>query len=244
MPMQNIEAATIAAILFFASLMAYKSSFLRSKKIGQISLLQIVYLILVPGFVFTVIFSYLLDIIYRPLNKKVFLSDDLLIALLLISSLYAYGGVVIHAVSKTLSALFKKEEEKSLVFKANRYFHLKFSHNLFYIGATASATFFALLELNHLPFSENGDRIIFPVLNGILIGVALVASLILYKEKEWMELKFFFLSLWILFALFIYTVKPYIKTIFSYPFSLSLLTAFCLVAGFSLFVSVKRLQIF
>ncbi len=237
--MPNIELITIFSVIIFASALAYKSSFLQNKKIGYISLLQVFYLILIPGILYSIIFSYLLEILDRPLNNNIFLKDRLLITLLLLSILYTYGGIVIHSIGKTLNSYFKKKQ--SLAFKVNSYFHRDFSHNLVFIGAIASGTFFSLLELNHIsPYPEQTKFLII-VLNGLFIGLASILSLSFYK-RNWLELKFFFLSLWIMIIIVSYASKPYLKILKSYPFTLTMLIVFSFLASLNIFLFVRKFK--
>ena len=133
--MENIELITIGAVVILTAALAYRSSFLHNKKIGHISLLQIFYLVLAPGVLYTIIFSYILDILERPLNTHTFLNDKLLVSILLLSILYTYGGLAIHGIAKTLSSYFTQEQKSSLLSKVNNYFHREFSHNLIFISA-------------------------------------------------------------------------------------------------------------
>ncbi|PIS08792.1 hypothetical protein COT75_04900 [Candidatus Beckwithbacteria bacterium CG10_big_fil_rev_8_21_14_0_10_34_10] len=239
--MENIELISIAAVLIFGSFLAYKSKFFHNKKIGYISFLQIFYLILIPGLLYTIIFSYLLDVLDRPLNDYVFIKDKILISLLLLSILYTYGGLAIHGVAKTVSSYFEKKDRDSLVFKVNEYFHMNFSHNLTFIGGVVTATCFALLELNHFsPYPKESSFLII-ILNGCFIGLASVLGLSVYKRR-WLELKFFFGSLWLMIIVLIYAVKPYIKNVESYPFTLMLLVAFSILAGLNIFLYVRRIK--
>jgi len=238
--MPNIELITIFSVIVFASALAYKSSFLHNKKIGYISLLQVFYLILIPGILYSLIFSYILEVLDRPLNKNVFLKDSLLITFLLLSVLYTYGGVAIHSICKTLNSYF--EEKQSLAFKVNSYFHRDFSHNLVFIGAIATGTFFALLELNHgSPYPEQSKFLII-ILNGLFVGLASILGLSFYKEKSWLELKFFFLSLWIMIIVLGYAARTYLKVLKSYPFTLMMLIVFSFLASLNIFLFVRRFK--
>jgi len=240
--MQSIELITILVVIVLAAVLAYKSSFLHNKKIGYISLLQIFYLVLVPGILYTIIFSYILEIRQRPLNTHVFLNDNLLTSLLLLSVLYTYGGIAIHGICKTFSQYFDKNQKKSLLFKVNDHFHNQFSHSLIYTGAAASIALFCLIEINHVSPYPTGTKILMPVLNGLFIGLSLLISLNWYQKKRWSELKLLFFSAWLLFIIVLYALKPYIKNVEAYPFTLMMLIAFSFFAGLSFFLYLRRIK--
>lgn len=239
--MNNVELITIGAVFTLASVLAYKSSYLHNKKIGYISLLQIFYLVLAPGFSYTIIFSYILDVLQRPLNTHIFLNDKLLTSLLLLSILYTYGGVAIHGVCKTLSSYFDKKQKNSIVFKVNNYFHRGFSHNLIYIGALVSATCFSLLEINHISPYTKETKLLIIIANGVFIGVALIGGLSWYKQR-WSELKLFFFALWALFIVLLYAIKPYFRNVKSYPITLTMLVAFSILALLNIFLYVRKFK--
>ncbi|HUV47065.1 MAG TPA: hypothetical protein VMW29_02935 [Candidatus Bathyarchaeia archaeon] len=239
--MQNIELVSFGIIIIFASVLAYKSSLLQNKKIGYISLLQIFYLILVPGVTYTILFSYLLEILERPQNTYSFLNNKILVNILLLSILYTYGGLAIHGVCKTVASYFSAVQKKSLAYKVNNHFHRQLSHNLTFIGAFISATCFAILELNHQsPYPEK-TKLTITILNGIFIGVASILGLSFYK-KRWLELKVFFFSVWMLFIILGYAVKPYIKNVKSYPFTLMILIAFSILTSLNIFLYIKKVK--
>jgi hypothetical protein len=237
----NNELFTIGAIFALVTTLAYKFSFFHRKKIGYIPIIQIFTLILVPGFIYTIIFSYVLEILARPLNDYIFLNDKFLTTLLLLSILYTYGGIAIHSISKTLSNYFTPSQQKSPLYSVNSFFHLSFSHNLTYIGAAVSAACFALLELNHLsPYPEQ-SRLLITILNGVFLGLAVIASLYWNRwYKRLAELKLFFFSLWALFIIVLYALKPYIKDVQAYPITLMMLVAFFLMATLNIFLYLKR----
>ena len=74
----------VLTIIALISAVAYKWSFLHTKKIAYISLIQYIYLVVVPGILFSVIFSFIIDVIKKPLNTEIFLSDKLLVVLVLL----------------------------------------------------------------------------------------------------------------------------------------------------------------
>ena len=243
--MPSIELITISSVFILAATLAYKSSFLHNKKIGHISLLQIFYLVLAPGFLYTIIFSYILDVLARPLNRHIFLNDKLLTSLLLLSILYTYGGIAIHGLTKTLWAYFDETQKKSLLFKVNEYFHIELSHNLIFIGGLISATCFSLLELNHVSPYPQQSRLLIIILNGVFVGLASIGSLSWYKRGgnlAWSDLKLFFFSLWTMIIIIFYAIKPYIKNVKAYPFTLTMLVAFFILAALNIFLYVRKVK--
>jgi hypothetical protein len=239
--MTNNELVIIGLIVVLASVLAYRSKFLHSKKIGYISLLQILYLIVVPGLLYTILFSYIFEVVQRPLNSNNFLSDRLIISVLMLSILYTYGGLAIHSISKTLSNYFTTTDKQTLFYKVNNYFHREFSHNLVYIGAIVSALGFALLEINHQSPYPEGVKLIIPLVNGFIIGLALISGLSWYKQR-WLELRLFFISFWAMFIILLIALKPYFKQVQNYPITFSMLIAGILIALLNVFLYIRKVK--
>jgi len=82
-------------IIFFAGAIAYRSSFLHNKHLFHMSLLQIVYLIVIPGTVFLLLYTYMQQIVEQPPAPTTFISDSILVKATLLSMLLAYGGAAI-----------------------------------------------------------------------------------------------------------------------------------------------------
>lgn len=241
----DLEFTPLLSILMISAALAYPLSFMHNRKIGYVSLLQVFYLVLLPGIVYILVFSEMLEILARPLNPRQFLSDRTLVPLLMISLLYTYGGVAIHSLTKTLSRYFSADQKKTEVYEVNEAFHLNFSHNLIYSGAVLSTTFFALLELNHVsPYGpENG--IIISILNGVFVGLATIAGLGFYlggTKFPWRSLRFFFASFWIAAVLALSAAKPYFKELRQYPLMLTLLVAFLVLFVLNFFLYLKRVK--
>jgi len=239
----NLEFTTIIMIMLVAAVAAYPLSFMHNRKIGYVSLLQVFYLVILPGVVFNVIFGEMLDIIERPLNADTFLNDKVISVLLMLSLLYTYGGIAIHTLTKTMSRYFRDEEKQGEAWLVNEMFHLGFAHNLIYSGAVLSGTFFALLELNHVsPYGpENG--IIISILNGLFIGIATVLGLLFFKaERSWKSLRFFFAAFWIALVITAYAAKPYFHELRQYPLMLTMLVAFSILLVVNLFIYLKRVK--
>ncbi|MFC1710976.1 hypothetical protein ACFLZ1_00120 [Patescibacteria group bacterium] len=239
--MNSVELIAVIGVFALASTLAYKSSFLRNKKIGYISLMQILLLVLIPGVMFVFIFSFLLDILKRPLNQDVFLNDKIITISLLLSLLYVYGGMAIHFISKTLSSYFTKGQKKSLVYKINKHFHHSFSHNLAYAGAIFSSLNLVLLETNHIPPTDKNHPFLY-ILSGLLLGFSLIGSLIFYEKSRWLELKYFFFVFWFSFILFLIYFRNNLLSIQNYPLASSFMVASLVVAGLNIFLSLRRIK--
>lgn len=246
---------TFASLVGLVSVISYRWSFLHTKKISYLSLMQYFYLIIVPGVLLSFIFSFILDILDRPPNLDLFLNDRILTIALLLSLIYTYAGVVTHAVCKTLSQCFDKSQHRSRAFVVNKYLHLTFSHNLCYAGICSVAIFLSLLEINHLPFSSIRPRsYLLPLINGLILGLTFIFMLIQYRSfsknkdiseyfevKPWSDLRFFFYIFWGVFLIFLYGAKPYLRTIQYYPIAFSILIASLEVVVLSFYLYFRRL---
>jgi hypothetical protein len=236
---------TLVLLSLLAGIVIYRISFFRKKSIGYFSLLQIIYLVVIPGFIYTLAYSYLQVIIARPLVDKVILPDSLIINILLLSMLFSYGGVAIHAVTKMLSEVETLRTKHSPAHEINRYFHLKFSHNLTYSGAIVTFICFTLLELNHTaPHSHN--NLFFAVIKGLILGISLIMASYWYTVSKddyigrWSDLKTVFLSVWIGFVIILYQIKKTNPSLRDYQLLLPALLALSLFALLNVFLIFRR----
>lgn len=231
---------TIISITAVAATVAYRTQFFHKKKLGYISLLQVIYLLVIPAVTYTLIFSEVLDILKRPVSPYVILPDKLLVTILFLSLVYAYGALAIHTLTKTLSRYFSYIEKQSLVYEVNEYFHLNFSHNLIYAGAIVSFFSFAMLETNHISPYGPDNGVSMAILNGLFVGLSGIASFYLYEKKSWWDLKYVFMVFWIVFVLTIYSVREYYDVIRQYPVMLTSLIAFCIIAIMNIMIYTKK----
>ena len=141
---------SILIVVLLGGILAYNISFLKNKKILHLSLLQVIYLVIIPGTIFVILYSYVRSLIGSPRVEHPFLPDTLLVNSIFLSALFAYGGVSVHAVTKMLAEAGLRNST-SEVAQLNKFFHLSFSHNLVYSGSIFMATGLTLLELNHSP---------------------------------------------------------------------------------------------
>lgn len=236
---------TTLLLLMAFGLAAYKISFFGRKSVGYFSLLQFIYLVIIPGTLFISLFSHLQSIIDRPLNHQTFLPDKLILNLILLSLLFTYGGIAIHAVTKMVWANMLPDDSEA--YKINSFFHLKFSHNLIYGGAICMALLLPLLELNHIPPDKNYNVVI-SIFLGLITGLALVSSMYWYKPygsqkfSKWSDLKTVFVLVWIgliTFTLAIRKIRPDIK---EYQLFIPMLSSFIIITIFNVLFVLRKLK--
>lgn len=202
---------SLVLILFFAGILAYQSAFFHDKKLGHFSLLQVLYLIIFPGFMFVVIYSHMRSILVRPIVGKVFIPDSLLEMSTLLAFFISYGGTAVHAVTKMLSETALRKDI-SEVGRLNKYFHLQFSHNMMISGGIFTMIGLTLLELNHTPV-EGYEGLFSPVIKGVIMGILLILAMYMYTRSKdqyvgrWSDLKATFFLLWVGLILLLYVVR-------------------------------------
>ena len=210
---------------------------------GYFSLLQIVYLVIIPGFIYTLAYSYLQAILDRPLNSQIFIPDGLLVMFFLLSGLFTYGGIAIHAVTKMLSEHLPHDGSKGYLM--NRYFHLTFSHNLVYSGAIFTALCLTLLELNHIAL-QDPVNLAWSIGKGGIMGASLILGLFWYNPygriSRWSDLKTFFLFFWISFMLVVLGVIKLDPSLRSYDLLLPVLFSFSLIGLLSTVLVLRKLK--
>lgn len=240
---------TLILVLAFASVVAYKVSFLKNKTIGHFSLLQIVYLVIIPGFLFPLAYSYLQSILARPLNEQIIISDGLLVNVVLLSMLFTYGGIAVHAATKMMSEVLRKE--KSEVAKRanelNKYFHLKFSHNLVYSGIIVVVFSLTLLELNHVS-NYNYKSIVPAIVKGVVLGLSLLTGMFFYTRStddlvgRWSDLKVTFIVFWLGFMTLLYGVRKIDPDLDEYQLLIPALLSLSLIGLLNVVLVVRKLK--
>jgi hypothetical protein len=171
--MHNSGIFTLMAVLLLVAALIYRLEPLRQTKIWHLSIQQLIHLVLIPGLLFPTIFSYLQNIARSPQNSVIVFHDTFLVNGVLLSMMFGYGGVAIHAVTKMLSEYLR--EEQSELAEINKFFHLTFSHNMAFGGILAASLGITLLEVNHTPLvdpSSTGWGIIRGVALGLSFGLA------------------------------------------------------------------------
>jgi len=244
--MHGSSLITVIGVLCFVMIFLYRVQVLHTKKIWNLSIQQIIYLILIPGLVFPMVFSYLQSMARLPKSNTTFFPDGLLINIVLLSLMFSYGGIAIHAVTKMFSEYLKdKDDELSQI---NKFFHLNFSHNLVSSGIIVTSLGITLLELNHIPDSGIAS-VSWGVLKGILLGISFAIFLYYYTRASsdkyrgrWSDLKFFFGIAWIAFTILLYIIEKFEIGFTEYQLLLPILLSFSVVVGLSLILVIKRLK--
>jgi hypothetical protein len=233
---------TVVGVLIFAAAMLYRVGFFNRKRWGHFTLLQVVYLVVVPGLIFPLLFSYMRSITMRPQNEVIILPDGFFINMILMASLFTYGGIAIHAVTKMLSEVIDEKADTEAA-KMNYFFHQTFSHNLTYSGAVTVVLGLTLLDLNHL--SNASYAIGESILRGVVLAVALLAAVFYYEpftSSRWSDLKSFFLVLWLGFMGVIYGVRKVDPSITEYQLLLPALISFSVMSLLSFLLVLRRLK--
>ena len=236
---------TIAAIVALAAILSYRVPFFTKKVISYLSILQIIYLIIIPGTAYTFAYSYLQAILRRPLNVETVFPDSLLVNIILLSLLFTYGGIAIHAVTKMLSEVLRYDKTKA--YEINKYFHLTFSHNLTYAGSMLAILCFTLLELNHIA-PQNQSSLFFSVIKGIVLGLSLTLAMYSYTVSKdeymgrWRDLKAVFLVLWIGGVLIFYGIKKTDPSLREYQMLLPVILSFSVLALVNVVLVIRRLK--
>lgn len=244
--MHGSASITVIAVLFFVLVLAYRIKVLHTKKIWHLSLQQIIYLVLIPGLVFPMIFSYLQSMARLPRSAASFFPDGFLVNIILLSVMFSYGGIAIHAVTKMLSEYL--QDKNSELAQVNKFFHLNFSHNLIYSGIIVSSLGITLLELNHVPDAAIAS-LSWGIFRGILLGVSFATFIYYYTRAssdryrgKWRDLKFFFGVVWIGFSLLLYVIEKFDIGFTEYQLLLPMLLSFSFVVGLSLILVIRRLK--
>ena len=233
-------------IIFFAGAIAYRSSFLHNKHLFHMSLLQIVYLIVIPGTVFLLLYTYMQQIVEQPPAPTTFISDSILVKATLLSMLLAYGGAAIHSVAKMLAESDLRWDE-SEVGQLNRYFHMNFSHNLILMGTFFIMSGLVLLELNHVP-DFNYASWTGPILTGIGIGALAFIAMYRYTHSKdqyvgrWADLKATFLACWLALALIFQSIRHTNPSFRQYQLLLPMLLGLSTVALLNLLLVARRVK--
>lgn len=241
------DLVTLLVVLVLAGGLAYKTSFFQGRFIGYFSVFQIVFLVVIPGFLFTLGYSYLQSILARPMGSQIFLSDSVLVNVILLSSLFTYGGLAIHAAAKTLARPGLLRFDSSKAGEMNRYFHLSFSHNLIYSGASLSVVGLTLLEMNHTPPSESSGFYT-AVVKGLFLGLGAITTLYLYTKSDddysgrWADLKLAFLVFWVGFGFLLYSIGRIGGQLNEYQLLLPALFGLSLMAILNLILVFRRLK--
>jgi hypothetical protein len=243
----GIDFLSLIAILGFGAVLIYPIGFLHRKKIFHLSLLQILYLVVIPGFLLVLGNSYIRQVLERPYIESSFLSDGFLVNLILLSMFFSYGGVAIHAVTKMLSEFLKKKDENDDFAMINRFFHLSFSHNLIFGGIILFVFGFVMLEFNHVPGGGEGN-LWWLIIKGLILGISLVTAMFLYTRSRssyvgrWADLRAVFFVFWILGVILIYGLRYINLSWTSYNTLIPAVVSFGVVAFLNVVLVIRRLK--
>jgi hypothetical protein len=233
---------TYMAVVLFSGAMIYRVGLFSRKKLGYFTLLQVIYLVVVPGLIFPMIFSYMRSITQRPLNDVTIIPDGFLINMTLLSVIFTYGGIAIHAVTKMLSEVIDETSDTAAA-QMNYYFHQTFSHNLTFSGAAMTVLGLTILDLNHLPMTS------YSISGSLFRGLILAASLLFaiynyrpYTSSRWSDLKTFFLVMWMGFMAVLYGIRKLDPSITEYQLLLPALISFSLMSSLSFLLVLRRLR--
>lgn len=238
------DTISLVTVIVLGAAVAYQVSFFKHRRFFNLSLLQILYLIVLPGILFVIINSYVQKIVSLPRSEFAFLPDRLLSNTVQLAMFFTYGGIAIHATTKSLSERGLRFLE-SEVAQLNRYLHLTFSHNLIYGGAVLITTGLPLLELNHVPIHEY-SRWTSPVLRGLGMGLAFILAIYFYNptkdgyRSRWVDLRLVFAGLWVALAVIVFAVVKTDAPLRHYQILFPALLCLSLVNSLPLFLIFRR----
>ena len=227
-------------------IMLYRIKALHTKKIWHLSIQQVIFLVLIPGIVFPMIFSYLQAMLRLPKSDTAIFPDSILVSTILLSLMYSYGGIAIHAVTKMFSSYLKNKNSE--LAEINKFFHLNFSHNLVYSGIIISSLGITLLEINHVP-NTGITNLGWGIFRGIILGLSFAIFIYYYTRASsnsyrgrWGDLKLFFGTVWLGFSLLLYVVEKFDIGFTEYQLLLPMLLSFSVMVGLSLVLVIKKLK--
>jgi hypothetical protein len=236
---------TLLVVLLLGGVFAYRMSFLQRKRLWHLSLQQVLQLVVLPGVFFPLIFSYVLTLMAQPLADRVILSDRFLVNMILLSVMFTYGAIAMHAVTKILN-----EHLSGLTTEAaeiNKFFHMTFSHNLGYAGGVLLLLGITLLELNHVVVYSNYSMAA-GVIRGVLLALGVSLATINYTRYsggdvgKWGDLKVFFAVVWLAMVILIYSIRKVRPEISEYQLLLPSLLGFSVMAIMGFVLVVRRVR--
>ena len=235
----------VVGLLAFVISVRPKTNY-NQKRLWYLSWTQILVLVVLPGVLFPMLFSYMQSLVDRPLNQWVWISDKLLVDITLLAMMFTYGGVAIHAVTKMMADYLRRDDSE--VARMNRFFHMTLSHNLSYAAGIVVVLGFTLLELNHVP-PEGVGNWGWGVLRGVIFGISYILMVKNYTSYvgdnyrgRWSELKVLFMVAWIAFVLCLYVVKRMDQRITEYQLVLPTLLSFSMMVLLSLVLVLRRVK--
>lgn len=240
----DVGLSTVLAVAVFALVVMYRFSYLHKKKIWNLSVQQMINLVVVPGIIFPFIYAYLRSVETLPRNPYAYLPDALLVNIVLLSFMFTYGGMAIHAVTKMLSEYLRNDNNE--LAEVNRFFHLQFSHTLSYAGALAAFWGLVILELSHVPATDPVNWG-WGVIKAVGLGLAVLIGLQGYTRSfgddyqgRWRDLKLVFLVFWIGFILFLLGVRRIRPELTDYQLLLPAIGVFGVMVFLSTVLVIRR----
>jgi hypothetical protein len=239
--------STLLVVLLLATLIVYRSSYIRNKQLGYFSWMQVFTLVIIPGFLFPLAYAYIQSILTLPRNPQAFIPDGLLVHLVLLSFLFTYGAVAIHEVAKLLSRPEYLRYETSKAAELNRFFHLTFSHNMMYSSTLLAIIGVILLEINHVP-QQTTQTLGVAVLKGLGLGISFLGALLVYTRSHdeysgrWNDLKWMFGLVWVGIVIVLYTIRRVNPVVTEYQLLLPALMSISLLAILSVGLVFRRLK--
>lgn len=240
------DIVSLILICLVAAYALYRTPFFHNRKLFHLSLLQNLYLVVVPGVFFVIVYAYIKSILVRPLTNDVFLSDTVLEPMVYLSFLFSYGGIAIHAVSKMLSETALRHDWSDVA-KLNKYFHLTFSHNLIYSGGTLAIVGLTLMEMNHTP-NGNHTSLTTPLVEGLVLGSIFIVAMLTYTRSKdqyagrWADLKAVFIFVWVGLILLLFAAWKNDATLRQYQLAIPVILGVILVAILNTGLIIRRIR--
>lgn len=237
---------TTLILIFLTGVVSYQTSFLKNRKIFQLSLQQILYLVFLPGVIFILTSSYIQSLLVLPRARAQFIHDGILTDSIYLSMFFAYGGVAIHGITKMLSHAGLRHEDSEPA-KINRYFHTTFSHNLVYGSMILFAVSLALLEINHI-LSYSPPNLTWLVVRGVGIAFSVLFAMFAYTRSEdqytgrWADLKAMFVIAWCSLILLYVAVKKTSADLDSYQLLLPIFITLAVVVFANIVLVIRRIK--
>lgn len=169
-------------LLGLVTSITYKISWLHRKELTYFSLLQLLYLFVLPPIVMIFLFFFIFKILTQPRISQFLLDDWQLISLIYMSGAISMTGGIIHAIAKMYANKPRFRFMKDHIAEMNRFFHLSFSHNLSFIGIALVVMFLVLLEMSRPPTGTyNLWR---SLLRGVVFGITMAIAMYHYTRSK------------------------------------------------------------
>lgn len=235
-------------VLMGAMAAVYRLNQFHKRTIWYLSWVQFFYTVLVPLILMPMFYVYIKSILMKPRSANIFLSDDLILMTMFVSAMFAYGGLVVHGITKMMEGKVNKLLQPDLE-EMRRFFHLTFSHNLTYLGAIVIGACVALLELNHV--FDNQWGVFWAIVRGIGMGIGMLIALTNYaspniKKKimadKWVQMRFVFLTSWVLLFMFLWGIKKFNPQLDTYQMVIPMLVMLGMINFLSVVIVFKKLR--